>query len=50
MHQQSNHRESEAILKEKPVPPLYGMNSKVEAEQKSKVLISEFPLAFYTQS
>lgn len=50
MDQQSNHRISKAILKEKPVPPLYGMNSKVEAEQKSNALISGFPLAFYTQS
>jgi hypothetical protein len=50
MDQQPNHRKSEAIPKEKPVPPFYGMNSKVEAEQKSKALISGFPLAFYTQS
>jgi len=49
MDQQSNHRKSEAILKEKPVRPFYGMNSKVEAEQNSKALISGFPLASYTQ-
>ncbi len=50
MDQQPNHRKSEAIPKENPVPPFYVINSKVEAEPKSKALISGFPLAFYTQS